>query len=70
MMNAITPIRAAVDLSDTHRAARLLDHAVTSAKATENLNDTITAFWVNEAEIRLHELAAAFGYTLIKGDAQ
>ena len=69
-MNAITPIRAAVDMTEVARAAHMLNHAATCAEATKYLNVETCSTWVARAEGNLHELAAAFGYTLTKGDAQ
>ena len=69
-MNAITPIRAAVNMTEVARAASMLNHAAICAEATKHLDHESCARWASRAEGNLHEVAAAFGYTLIKGDAQ
>ena len=65
-MNALTPIRAAVDMTEVARAASMLNHAAICAEATKHLDRESCARWASRAEGNLHEVAAAFGYTLTK----
>ena len=69
-MNAITPIRARLDICEISVAAGLTSRHADSAFTTEYLCEKMTAVHLEAAEQSLHRLAAAFGYTLTKEAAE